>query len=229
MVTEDSHWARVRAAVAKASPGVNELCVQCVATLEGVAGASVMMTDSAGARGSPAATDTISARIEELQYTLGEGPCVDAVSLGRPVLVGDLAGVESVRRWPGFAPAAAQSGAAALFAFPLQVGAVQIGALSLYSEQAGPLTAEQIRSALVFADAATLLLLPGGLDDGHHLDLGRRAVVHQASGMVAAQLRVPIDTAFARIRAHAYAADRPLEDVAGDVVRRRLRFDELKD
>lgn len=228
-MTAGSHWARVRAVAASAAPSVKELCLQCAATFDGVAGASVMTTDDTGARGSPVVTDPVSARIEDLQYTLGEGPCVDAVSLGRPVLVDDLAGTAAARRWPGFAPAAAESGAAALFAFPLQVGAVQIGALSLYSRQAGTLTDEQIRSALVFADAVTLLLIPGGLDDGRHLDLGRRAVVHQATGMVAAQLRVPVDAAFARIRAYAYVQDRPLEEIARDVVQRRLRFDELKD
>ena len=91
--------------------------------------------------------------------TLGEGPCLDAATSGGPVLASDLAGGESGRRWPVFALAARQAGAAAIFAFPLQIGAIRAGVLGLYRERPGPLTAFQLGDALIFADTATLLLL----------------------------------------------------------------------
>jgi hypothetical protein len=51
------------------------------------------------------------------------------------------------------------------------------------------------------------------------------SVVHQASGMVAAQLDVSIGQALIRLRAYAFGNDRPLSEVANDVVARKLRFD----
>jgi hypothetical protein len=229
MVDAGGHWTRVRDLIARVGPGVDKLCADCVTELTSIRGASVMTVSAGGARAAPVVSDQISAEVEDLQYTLGEGPCVDAVSQGRPVLVDDLATVESGLRWPAFAPSAAAAGAAAIFAFPLQVGAIRIGALSLYRDRVGILPDREFAAALIFADAATLLLLSGGVDGEPPVALGRRAAVHQATGMVTAQLGVGIAEAFVRLRAYAYVQGRPLDEVARDVVERRLRFDELKD
>ena len=108
-------------------------------------------------------TDEVSEQLAELHLTLGEGPCLDAAASGGPVLASDLAGGESGRRWPVFALAARQAGAAAIFAFPPRIGAIRAGVLGLYRERPGPLTAFQLGDALIFADTATLLL-PGAQD-----------------------------------------------------------------
>ena len=68
------------------------------------------------------ATDDVVAQLDDLQFTLGEGPCLDAFRLREPVLVPDLGSAEAFARWPGFAHEATQAGAFAAFAFPLQVG-----------------------------------------------------------------------------------------------------------
>src|SRR5260370_26718649 len=104
-------------------------------------------------------TDEVSEQLAELQLTLGEGPCRDASDSGGPVLTSDLATRDDARRWPVFAPAACQAGAAAIFAFPLRIGAIRSGVLGLYRKWPGPLSAFQLGDALVFADTATLLLL----------------------------------------------------------------------
>ena len=52
-----------------------------------------------------------------------------------------------------------------------------------------------------------------------------RAVVHQATGMVSVQRGVVVDDALALLRAYAFAEDRPVGDVAADVVGGVLRFD----
>jgi hypothetical protein len=129
----------------------------------------------------------------------------------------------------------AGGGAAAIFAFPLQIGAIRAGVLGLYRERPGPLTAFQLGDALIFADTATLLLLdaqdqaggdlaalagPGGQPD---LAL-RRAEIDQATGMLTEQLGAGIGDAFVRLRAYAYARDLRLTDVARDIVARRLRL-----
>ena len=64
-------------------------------------------------------TDEVGEQLAELHLTLGQGPCLDAAASGGPVLASDLAGGESGRRWPVFALAARQAGAAAIFAFPM--------------------------------------------------------------------------------------------------------------
>jgi hypothetical protein len=120
-----------------------------------------------------------------------------------------------------FAPAAADAGAAAVFAFPLQIGAISPGVLDLYRREPGTLDAEQLADAMAFADTATLLLLGTRTDT----ELGGyRAEIDQATGMLTEQLGVGIEEAFVRLRAYAYADGRRLAEVAADVVARRLRL-----
>lgn len=190
-------------------------------------GASVMAAD--GVHGMATASDPATARIEELQFTVGEGPCVDAFATSRPVLVPDLAD-GAMRRWPIYTPAVHDAGIRAVFAFPLQIGAARLGVLDVFRTLPGPLTREELGTALTFADRAVTALLDGqehattaqaGLDEA----IEHRAELFQAQGMVMVQLGIPIAEALVRIRAHAYAENRPLNDVAADVVARRLRFD----
>jgi ANTAR domain-containing protein/GAF domain-containing protein len=206
------------------------LCAVCVEVLP-ITGAGLSLITESGHVGTIAASSPVTARVDELQFTLGEGPCVEAFQLGGPVLEPDLAAA-TVARWPGFAPAAIGAGVRAAFAFPLQVGAFRIGALNLFRDSPGSLTADEIADALLLADVATRILLdlgaesaagevPAGLDDPALW----QAEVHQATGMIMAQLRVRVDEAFVRLRAHAYATNRPLGEVAADVVARRLRLD----
>ncbi|MDQ7810735.1 GAF domain-containing protein [Amycolatopsis sp. A133] len=82
------------------------------------------------------ATDHVSAGLEDLQLTVGEGPCLDAFASGGPVLIADLAAATA--RWPAFTPAACELGAAAVFSVPLQIGVVRLGSLDLYRETPGP-------------------------------------------------------------------------------------------
>jgi hypothetical protein len=152
------------------------------------------------------------------------------------VLASDLDDPGAARRWPLFAPAAGYAGAAAVFVFPLQVGAIRVGVMGLYRGRAGPLSGSELGDALVFADTATLLLLDlpgqaaggppaGSGPGGPPLDLAlHRAEIDQATGMLTEQLGVGITEAFVRLRAYAYAHDRRLADVARAIVARRLRL-----
>jgi hypothetical protein len=176
-------------------------------------------------------TDAFSERLEELQLTVGEGPRVDAFLHGSAVLTPDLLTRDLQNRWMVFADAALEAGARAVFALPLQIGAISPGVLDLYGRVPVQLDAEELADALAFADLATLVLLDtrigetGGPRRGPLEDLGAyRAEIDQASGMLTVQLGVGIEEAFVRLRAHAYAQGRRLADVAADVVARRLRF-----
>ena len=209
--------------------GTQRLCQVC-AEVTKVSGAGMMLMSGDLARGSLCSTNEVSARIEELQYTLGEGPCVDAYHQDRPVLEPDLAD-PATQRWFGFAAVAVNAGVRAIFGFPLQVGSVRLGALNLYCDLPGPLSDEQHADALVMADVAAqaMLVMQAGAPPGAlAAELGAGAdfqyVVHQAAGMVSAQLDVGVGHALIRLRAYAFGNDRPLADVSADVVSRRLRF-----
>ena len=194
-------------------------------------GAGIMLMWGDVPRGSVCTTDEVSALIEQLQYDLGEGPCVDAHQLERPVLEPDLADPTDPR-WLAFAGPALDAGVRAVFGFPLRIGAVRLGALNLYRDRPGPLDGEQHADALVMADVAAeaVLLLQAEAPVGEiaaELDAGGdfQYVVHQAAGMVSVQLDVTVGQALIRLRAYAFGNDRPLRQVARDVVSRTLRFD----
>jgi hypothetical protein len=196
-----------------------------------MSGAGIMLMSGDVARGSLCTTDAVSDVIEQLQYALGEGPCVDAYHHDRPVLEPDLA-APSKPRWLAFSPPAVEAGVRAIFGFPLQVGAIRLGALNLYRDRPGALTDDQHADALVMADVAAQAVLvlqanasPGMLAAELEAGADFQYVVHQAAGMVAAQLDVSVGQALIRLRAYAFGNGRILAEVAGDVVARRLRFD----
>jgi hypothetical protein len=198
---------------------VHELALDQVSiTLMTTAGSSVLVA-SAGPPGPG---------IQELQFDLGEGPGPDAYAAGRPVLIPDLR--SSKGRWPGFAAAAIERGNLAVFAFPLQLGAVRFGVLTCVRAEAGPLGKQQLSASLIFADVATELLLDSSPTGDHpdpqlHAAMHAHDEVYQAQGMVMVDLAVPLDVALARMRAVAFAESTSLQKLSADIVagRRRLR------
>ncbi len=213
-----------------ADPTTSRLC-QVSVEVTAVSGAGIMLMSGDVAQGSVCTTNEVSALIEQLQFALGEGPCLDAFNQDRPVLEPDLAHPVTAR-WLAFSGPATEAGVRGIFGFPLRVGAVRLGALNLYRDQPGLLTDEQHADALVMADvvAQTVLALqadapPGTLAMALEVGADFQYVVHQASGMVAAQLDVSVGQALIRLKAHAFGNDRPLAEVAEDVVARKLRFD----
>ncbi len=190
------------------------------------------MVTQAGNRGVVCATDDVSARIEELQFSLGEGPCVEAVTTGVPVLIADLLEPNgaAVDRWPMFMHGAKLAGVRAVFAIPLRIGVIIVGVLDLYNDHPGELDDVQLPAVLMAADAAAVALLHMNTDGvtGFTDDFASRGSyqmqVHQATGMVQVQLGVTTEEAFLMLRARAFALGRPLAEIAKDVVDRRLRF-----
>jgi hypothetical protein len=223
-------WAWIAAAHEGDGPvSVAAVCVAAARHL-GVDGASVTVVSGRLTSEPLFASDGVSGRLEELQFTTGEGPGTDEFWLGSPVLIADLE--LAAVRWPGFVPEAVAFGARAMFALPLQAGAIRVGVLSLYRALPGPLSAGELADVLVFADIALQLLLDSSAgvsgSPGYRTLEGmsdRRAVVYQAAGMISVQLGVSLEEALARLRAHAFAASAAVGDVAGEVVSRRLRFD----
>ena len=194
----------------------------------GVDAAAVSVTLATSPRETVYASDQVAADLEELTMTLGEGPGVDGMT-GVPALAVDLSETASQARWPVFSPAAERLGVRAAFALPLQVGGIRLGVMDLYRAQPGSLDQGQLTDALLLADTACALLLDTATTPGDDRPPEQTSLqhpeVHQATGMVIAQLGVSAAIALTRLRAYAYSHDRRLHDVAASVVARRLRFE----
>jgi hypothetical protein len=205
-----------------------EVCRACVVGLD-VDGAAISLLTASNSRETMCATDATAELLEDLQFSLGEGVCVEAALTGRPVLVADLHHSSEASRWPIFAAAVVErSEVGALFAVPFQWGTINLGVLDLYRKAPGSLNEAQLRDAMSAADIAALMFLGVRTDPGDEAWLDHsehsRAEIHQATGMVLAQLGISLQDALARLRAYAFAEQRLLSDVAHDEVSRRLRF-----
>ena len=197
-------------------------------------GAAVSLMSDAGSQGVAAASDQHIKEIDELQFTTGVGPCHDAFTDRRPVMTSHL-GSGSGDRWPGYTSAAIAAGVRGVFAFPLHVGAVAFGVLDVYADRPGPLDDQQLAMALTFAQLATETLLDGevtsrdgGLEPSLRIAMDSRAEIHQAQGMLMVSLQVGPADALTRMRAYAFAHDRPLIDLAREIIagRDHLEVDE---
>ena len=237
MTSVGNQYARWRALVGgeddpaaeRGTPGLlRRVCAAAVDTLA-ASGAGISLMTGDGMRGIGAASDPRSAHLEELQFTLGEGPGVDAFGSRRPVLVPDL-DEESMTRWPAYAPEIHDRGIRAVFAFPLQIGAARLGALDVFRDRAGSLDPGELTRAVLLTEVTVAALLDRQERDSDARNhpaaaLDDRAELFQAQGMIMVQLGANPSEAMARLRAYAYAENRHVGEVARDVVARRLRFD----
>lgn len=218
------------AAEGDASGSSSRLCDVSM-KMTGATGAGVMLMSGDMPRGTLCTTDDVSLLIEDLQYTFGEGPCVDAYTEDRAVVAPDFA-LLAHGQWTAFAPPVIEAGVRAMFAFPLRVGTVRLGALNLYRDRVGPLTGDQHSDGWAMADIAARWVLdsqagapPGTIAE--QLDRGAdlHFSVHNAAGMVSVQLGVGVAEAIVRLRGYAFSHERPIRDVAEDVITGRVRFD----
>jgi hypothetical protein len=176
------------------------------------------------------ATDSTASRLDELQFDLGEGPSVDAFRTATLVTVPDLA---AAIRWPAFLESAAVLAVGAIFAFPLMLGAASTGTVTCYRTTPGELgdDAADIGGSLCRAIAgpafrrAIVLAADEAPDDTPPIESRRE--IHQATGMVLTQLNISATDALSRLRAYAFSNGHTVQEIAHDVVSRRLNFAEL--
>lgn len=210
-------------------PQLDSLLESCCRATD-LDGAGVSIVTSDGTREPLFATDEVATVIERLQLTLGEGPCVDTSSTGIPVLVSDLTdprdGVAS--RWPVFRSEATRLGVRAVFAFPIRIGAIWLGALDFSRRSPGPPNQPQLSSALSAVDEVGLAVLEAPSRYGDPDTVTTNMVVHQAAGMVMGQLDSAIAEAMVRLRATAFAEGVSINELAADVVNGRRRISKEK-
>jgi hypothetical protein len=204
------------------------LCAACIEIL-GVSGAGITVMGG-GQAGPVCVSSERMATLEDLQFTMGEGPCQDAFHSRRPVHAPRF-DLSVITRWPSFVDAAQKTGIGAVFAYPMASNGARVGVMTLYQNDEGDLTDAQHDDSLAMAgvltetvlslqDAAPTGVLAAGLEEA----VAYRAEIHQASGMVSVSLQIPVGEALLRIRAHAFAVGRPVGAVASDIVARRLRL-----
>jgi len=209
----------------------DRLCHACVKLL-GVDGAAVSVMYDGSTQGTFGSSGELSRRLDEFQFTYGEGPCLDAVSSGRPVLVGDF-GDPDEQRWPAFGRAVLGSGVRAVFALPVMITRSPVGALDLFSSEPGQLSAAELDGGLWAAEIASLPLLDLMTADVDWASAGEggrgweqlasleRVEFYQATGMIIGALDVDAVEALVRLRAYAFAEGLTASEAAWAIVQRR--------
>lgn len=205
-------------------------------TLLDVDAAAISLVFDGASTGTLGSSGNDARALDELQFTVGEGPCLESVSLCAPVMVNDLAD-PAEQRWPVYGRAMLDLRIRGVYAMPVVVAGEYVGALDLFSALPIRLAAEQFAGAIAAAELAgipVLDLLDADLhaavsdpDSSAWTDLNAlsRAEVSQATGMLVAQLGIEPAEALLRLRAHAYAAGRAATEVARDILERRLRLE----
>jgi hypothetical protein len=223
------------AGAGSALDAADRLCHACVDVLE-VDGASISLMHEGTTRGTFGSSGEMSRTLDEFQFTFGEGPCLDAVRQGGPVLVADF-NDPAERRWPAFAGALLEAGVCAVFALPVAVARAHIGALDLFRRDSGPLSSEGLVGGLLAAELAALPLLDlmtanvdwesaaQGDDGWDQLASLERVEVYQATGMIIGALGIGPAEAVVRLRAYAFAHGLTASEAAWAVVDRQVSLD----
>lgn len=199
-----------------------------------VTGGSISVVGAPGQHSTIFASDPIAKQVDALQFDLGEGPRYKALRTGKPVLIPNGSQDEH-SDWPVFGDAVKGLGVGALFAFPLVLGAATVGVVDLYRSTSGALSASDVAQGLVIAGSVAGSAVRWAMWSAKEHDPNLtpapelRREVHQATGMIIAQLDTSATEAFARLRGHAFATGRSVAEVARDVVQRRLDFRDLND
>jgi GAF domain-containing protein len=207
------------------------LADRCVDVLD-VSAAGVILVSPAGDLKVVASSSEAMRILEVFEQQTDEGPCVDCVRTGQPVVSGSLE--RDAERWPRFAPKALAAGFASAQALPMRLRGTVIGAINMFQTSDGEMREADTAVAQAFADVATIAVLAHrAADDAQRLTdqltlaLNTRIVLEQAKGVVAEGANLDMEAAFARLRRHARNHNLRLTDVAADVASKALTLDGL--
>jgi hypothetical protein len=221
-----------RAVAARNDAGHDPATSLCAAGVDvlGLTGVGIMLL-SGTQLDCVAVSDGATGEIEALELMVGEGPCLDAFRTRTACFDADLADDRSVT-WTAFRAGALAAGVHAAFGFPVVVADDCIGVLNCYRDRAGDLSPEQVADAQLVANMSGRTIVswqadaPAGqlawqLEKSGNYSVG----VHQAVGRVSVQAEISVDDAMTLLRAHAFAHDRTIIQIASDILTGRLRFD----
>jgi GAF domain-containing protein len=165
----------------------------------------------------PAATDEMCRRGDELQYELGEGPCLQSIHQQETVKSGDLLKEE---RWPAWsARIAEETGTRSMLCLQLFVTESTLGALNLYSPNVDAFDGDDEATALALAAHVAVALTAAKEFESLESAVASRTVIGQAEGMLMQRYNLTPERAFAVLARHSQASNRRLRDVAEEIVK----------
>jgi GAF domain-containing protein len=184
----------------EAVDGLAEIARDIITT---ATGAGVSLMDQDGKRVSVGATDDSVLAADNLQYELGEGPCISAWATGTPVYIGDT---HTDDRWPEWTSAAAEGGVRSCLSVPLLHTPTGLGALKVYSDAAEAFTEEDRRLLINLARSAAALLghiqasdLPQRISSDVKASLAERDTIGVARGILMERHNIDRQTAMNRL------------------------------
>jgi hypothetical protein len=203
----------------------------CIELLD-VKAAGLLLTDPRGGLQRVASSSEEARLLELLQVQTREGPCFEAVSTGRMVVVDDI---EATRdRWPAFADQALADGFRSVYAFPMRLRDAVVGGLNLFGDHQRALDGDGQVIAKALADIATIGILQQRsihrsslLAENLQRALNTRIVVEQAKGVLSERGQVPMDQTFDLLRSFARSHNLKLSDLARSIVYPPHRADEV--
>ncbi|RUQ98295.1 GAF and ANTAR domain-containing protein [Labedella endophytica] len=227
-MTEERFTAAL-AALSRPSGGSESLTEPILGIIP-VTGASVSTIGELLGMESVEASDAIIRRIDELQFDMSEGPCWDAVERGEPILEPDFRH-RPRGMWPRFSEGVRVHDVGALFAVPVSLGTLRVGAIDLYHRDPIELDDEAIRRLLIFGGVIGRRVLrralestPDAADEVSGGGRHSRYRIHQAAGFVIAQLGVTADDALLLLQARAFSTGSSMEEIAEQILEKRLTF-----
>jgi GAF domain-containing protein len=202
------------------------------AAISGSSSVGLLLGDEHGRLNFMAATSTGAEHLELYQLQTREGPCVDSVRSGQPVVVTDLH--QATHRWPSFAPMAVAAGFGSVHAFPMRLRDRVVGALNVFGAEVAPLDETDALVIQALADVATISLLQeralaaaSTLTQQLQGALSSRILIEQAKGVIAASNDVTLRQAFESLRKYARSHHVLLSDLAARVVDREVNPSEF--
>jgi GAF domain-containing protein len=184
-------------------------------SLTGIDHVGITIAHHDGRMETVAATDPFVRELDDLQYELGEGPCVHAIKSDKKVTIEHVADEE---RWPRFMATAITRGLRSQMGIALFVEEKTLGGLNMYSTTSDTLDPETVQMAELFATHAALAMGHARREEQLHDAIGTRQLIGQATGIVMERYQLSADRAFdylIRVSSH---SNLKLRDVAREVV-----------
>ena len=198
--------------------------VEVIPELVDVEDAGLLLADGDGALQVVAVTEEHIRALELLQGQTTDGPCFDAYESGEMVM-SSLDDPTASERWPDFVRLARAEGYMSVVSLPMRWRDSVLGALNMFRVDEEDLDHEGLVAARALADIASIAILQDRaaqdtdtLVDQLQTALNSRVAIEQAKGVIAQQLGVDMQVAFARLRKYARDRNLTLRQVSGDVV-----------
>jgi transcriptional regulator with GAF, ATPase, and Fis domain len=203
---------------------LHTLTERCVELLE-VDAAGLLLADSGGVLRLVAASTQQAKVVELFQIQHDAGPSVDCYRTGQVVSIGDIRSDSATARWPQFATAAAEVGFVGVHVIPMRLRDQIIGTLNLFRSASDGLNPAVAVAGRALVDVATIGILQERAIHQQEVVAGQlqvalnsRVIIEQAKGILAERLRTTPDEAFLILRRYARDNNRPLTELAGDVI-----------